>query len=944
MSNTLKKFCLIALIVTLGGLAVIPSSIAEGAPGGCYFREDSHFLYAGNDYLEIVFNSDKGGVYSILDKATGTDFIKDKEAWWSLYDFYFSSNDEPQYVGGAQASNFSYQSNDIENGLTLNLTWTDFYLDRPLNFEVKVSITIYKDSPLTDWTIGIDNHEDLAIEGVYFPAINGVGQISQDPSNDYLVYPSMSGLLFQDPVHNFKKNTGWGWEMYYPSGWANMQFIAYYSSENHAGLYLAASDTQGYDKFFSVGRPEDWINFSIRYTPTFSSGSSVHVPYSLVVGIFSGDWYSAAQIYRKWAVNQWWCNQGTIYRRADTPSLYKKMASLLTTSTHLRTVNVVNNGTVPEIVKEATDYLDMPVMVSWWGWEKDGWYENYPEVLPPYKGWEFFDTTVNGLNQNQGYFLACICTDFYSMDIPSWDTAKQYAIKNKDGSYVVIKLGSPLVTTYALMDPSTEFFQDTISSLSMALIDHGVNFLWMDGFPLTSPHLRYDSDGSHPIGGGNWWFLGYKQMFENIREKAKEANPNFAMTGEGMAEVYIPYFDSFNDPTITGISPFSFDTCLNDTSKVNFVPLWDVVYHDYITTYSTHVFIVPQEYKAYRDFYTWGLGTNLIRGKILNVWADLKDFTQYDANMADYYRRAVQARFSYASQFLIYGQMLRSSSIKVPEFLIQGAKEIPYTLNDYPPFISPSVLTSTWKAPSGDVGYIFTNISPDQVSFRLEISPSEILLPPKGPYTIIENRNGSPTTLQTDVNLPQTLDIQIEPSDLLLIKIVPSDEVMPPTAVTDNAANITTASVTLNGTLSDLGTAGAARVYFEWGLDNGYANNTTPEVLIHTGTFSFNISGLHPDTTYYFRVKAMGDNVDYGNNSTFKTSAVEVPTPTPTPTHTPTPTPTPTPAAGNKTNIGIIVAPIIALIVIALVVYWFLRRRSKPRTGPTQGPKGEGKV
>lgn len=50
-------------------------------------------------------------------------------------------------------------------------------------------------------------------------------------------------------------------------------------------------------------------------------------------------------------------------------------------------------------------------------------------------------------------------------------------------------------------------------------------------------------------------------------------------------------------------------------------------------------------------------------------------------------------------------------------------------------------------------------------------------------------------------------------------------------------------------------------------------------------------------------------------------------TPTPTVTAAPTPTGTPTPVAGNKMNIGVIVGPIIVVIVVGLVIYWFSRRR-----------------
>jgi hypothetical protein len=71
-------------------------------------------------------------------------------------------------------------------------------------------------------------------------------------------------------------------------------------------------------------------------------------------------------------------------------------------------------------------------------------------------------------------------------------------------------------------------------------------------------------------------------------------------------------------------------------------------------------------------------------------------------------------------------------------------------------------------------------------------------------------------------------------------------------------------------------------------------------------------------------------------------SATPTPTVTVGPTPTPKPTPTPTPVVGGKkTNIGVIIGPIIAVIIIALVAYWFWSRRRKPPAPPAaaEGPK-----
>jgi len=45
--------------------------------------------------------------------------------------------------------------------------------------------------------------------------------------------------------------------------------------------------------------------------------------YSVVLGVFSGDWYDAAQIYKAWASKQWW-TKGNLTAGKDTPLWLKK--------------------------------------------------------------------------------------------------------------------------------------------------------------------------------------------------------------------------------------------------------------------------------------------------------------------------------------------------------------------------------------------------------------------------------------------------------------------------------------------------------------------------------------------------------------------------------------------------------------------------------------------
>ncbi|PSQ17816.1 serine protease, partial [Halobacteriales archaeon QS_8_69_26] len=93
---------------------------------------------------------------------------------------------------------------------------------------------------------------------------------------------------------------------------------------------------------------------------------------------------------------------------------------------------------------------------------------------------------------------------------------------------------------------------------------------------------------------------------------------------------------------------------------------------------------------------------------------------------------------------------------------------------------------------------------------------------------------------------------------------------------TDSATNVGDTSATLNGTLSDLGGASSADVYFEYGPSGGSLSNTTSaQTLSSTGSFSADVSGLNSGTEYEYRAVADASDgtSDTGSLVTFTTGS-----------------------------------------------------------------------
>ncbi|MBN1190690.1 MAG: tetratricopeptide repeat protein [Dehalococcoidales bacterium] len=80
----------------------------------------------------------------------------------------------------------------------------------------------------------------------------------------------------------------------------------------------------------------------------------------------------------------------------------------------------------------------------------------------------------------------------------------------------------------------------------------------------------------------------------------------------------------------------------------------------------------------------------------------------------------------------------------------------------------------------------------------------------------------------------------------------------PPAAGTGMATSISSSAATLNGILSEMGTASTVNVCFEYGLTGSYGYVTLSRKMDASGNFNFNISGLVPGETYHYRVKADG--------------------------------------------------------------------------------------
>ena len=74
-----------------------------------------------------------------------------------------------------------------------------------------------------------------------------------------------------------------------------MQFMAYYNEDG--GLYLATHDKDAYLKSFEYYADREGICLELRVY-TDGAKETYIMNFEIVLGVFDGDWYDAAEIYR----------------------------------------------------------------------------------------------------------------------------------------------------------------------------------------------------------------------------------------------------------------------------------------------------------------------------------------------------------------------------------------------------------------------------------------------------------------------------------------------------------------------------------------------------------------------------------------------------------------------------------------------------------------------
>lgn len=636
-------------------------------------------LQAGQ--LVLTLEQVDGGIAirSIKDRVTGRGFFKAEPL--PLFALTLREVETKTEVTLGADSGWSEAAiKSTRDGAELHWQLSD---DSGQELHVVAQAALDQDAQAIRWTLHVTNDSDKwSLMRVVFPQV-AIDELGED---GWVFFPRAPGEIKQGLWQKEFKHHG-----LYPEPWTTMQYMAAYTDDGGAGLYIATHDpVAGMKDMTIASRPDDRAVDFIFDHPAEDmtlAGNDFVTSGQVVWQLFRGDWFDATIIYRDWVRReaQWYPEMGPD-GRADTPLWMREVPFW-----------VSGGGDIPQYVQEvikAREHFELPIGYHWYGWHQIPFDDDYPHYFPVQ---DAFPKGVSDLKDAGVYVMPYIngrlwdTHDKGDEDFEFTKVARPAATKDEAGEVYVEKYGSTEAdgtpVALAVMCPTQKVWQDRIRDICLRLLnEYKVNGVYIDQIAAMSPKLCMDKSHGHPLGGGRWWNPGYWKMLQVIRDAMPDGS---MLTSECNSEPFARWFDGYLSWT---------------WQHDGQVPAFPAVYQGPLQMFGRqyHGNVLAMRMKS---------GQQLVFGEQIGWVAP--GFAMSDAYAA-FFKQVVHLRWCLRRYFYA-GEMARPPKL---------SGDVPTVTDDWEwagqknwMVTTDAVLTGAWRQPQdGKLAIIFVNVSDEPVS------------------------------------------------------------------------------------------------------------------------------------------------------------------------------------------------------------------------------------
>ncbi len=646
-------------------------------------KEIGDTITVGSDNLMITFLKRSSGIK--LDSVTtnGRDILQNSI---SLFDLSVAKVDDIAHPISLKADSDWQNVTLSQNGNRATLTWS--HPTKPnLPTSLTVTATVEVDNDKAKWDLkvqGLGTHHTLM--DTTFPQFD----IKAD-GNDHLFVPFKFGKVVDNPAAN---DIGFN-NLQYPRGWsATMQFMAYYNS--NYGLYLGIHDPHANIKQLQATHHNGAVHIVVTVPAPNKTiaGNDWEFPGEFEMDIFSGDWYDAAMIYKKW-----------VYAEAD----YKPSQTLRQSTKNLKKIDiwgvvnvykdskVLNNSNFADRIKEANNLLNPQgqphidfanyFLAASGKVNEDDMPRFYPSATTIYLNDQLKSAGIPTMMYTNAYGYDIEMDDSDEI-VPPFEEMKAYAAKHRNGQIYQKTWNAqdgnqqiPITTAY--MCPTQKRWQDLLVNVHKNKITPlGLSGVLLDQMSAANARECFDPNHAHPLGGGHYWHDGYKRLTDRIRSAYPAGT--FLVT-EGASDDMMNMVDGFEL-----VHNYLYD---------GVVPALSVLYGDKVSFIGISAGVGGRKAYDYNEMYSLKAYSFALGMTTGYFYLDFKD----KPNVVNYIRKLSLLKEKLEA-YISYGTMARK-----PIVSIQNNPQIHITVSDQS-MTAGALQYSAWKHKDGkSVAFVFIN-------------------------------------------------------------------------------------------------------------------------------------------------------------------------------------------------------------------------------------------
>lgn len=674
-------------------------------------RPDDSLLKLSGSGLELFFSGKDGGFCGMTSGEERIATIRqssDSQPLWEM-----TILDRNNHAVRLQPGDFRQFRSRFEGREKLVLTWSEPAGSLVPGLVVTAEIRLAANDHLSYWDLKITGLKEAALEGVRYPVISGVS----GSKTSRLATPNWMGHLMADPIANLSARRDKTYRLVYPGG-MSMQFMTVYEPGGK-GFYAACNDSESFQKDFILRLNDkgEMVYETASFPEYTYQNDAYSIPYQTVIGAYEGDWFTAAEIYREWALKQEWTKKARL-KNGLTPA-WLDATSLW----------VWNRGRTHEVLDPATkmrENLGLPVSVLWHWWHQSSYDDTFPDYIPPRDGAGRLTKEVATARSKGINAIVYMNQLQWAKSTPSWtaENALLSAAKNRDGSTTDHVYNIFTGKSLTNMCIATDSWRNKYTSLADTVLNsYKVGGIYMDQACIS--RMCFDPSHGHNLGGGNYWMRGSGELTRQIRQVAHpDRRSQIMLSGEGVGESWLPYQDAFLALQVSmeryggiGTEP---------------IPLFQAVYHPYAVVYGNYSSLLKPPYdEMWPDDQRPDDALDLLDGQYNRqfmmeqarsfAWGMQPMLSNYLEKLETSRKKELQYLYQLARvrnkalKFLLKGEMMKNIDFESPKeniaisklSIYAGQKEkVTHFEKAYP-----ILYTSVWRSEDQMLGIAATNIA-----------------------------------------------------------------------------------------------------------------------------------------------------------------------------------------------------------------------------------------